>query len=89
MACAGQRFSASAAGVPSGSRASLLSPCRPLRLAFNGHRGGAAGIVGVERRKKGVPFPKQNPRAFTKANVEKLKKGQIGCYGLFKGDTWV
>ncbi len=35
-----------------------------------------------------MPFPKQTPRAYTKANVEALKKDQIGVYGLFKG-VWM
>jgi hypothetical protein len=36
-----------------------------------------------------MPFPKQTPRAFTRANIEALNKGQNGCYGLFKKGTWV
>ena len=28
-------------------------------------------------------FPKQEARAFTKANVEAIRPGQMGCYGLF------
>ncbi len=35
-----------------------------------------------------MPFPEQTPRAYTKANVEALKKDQIGVYGLFKG-VWM
>lgn len=30
-----------------------------------------------------------NPRAFTKANIEALNAGQIGCYGLYRETTWV
>jgi hypothetical protein len=36
-----------------------------------------------------MPFPKQTPRAFTRANIEALNVGQIGCYGLFKDGTWI
>ena len=36
-----------------------------------------------------MQFPKQEPRAFTKARVEKMKKGQIGCYGLSRQNVWV
>ncbi|APV49016.1 hypothetical protein BWI17_04560 [Betaproteobacteria bacterium GR16-43] len=30
-----------------------------------------------------MPFPKQNARAFTRANIEGISPGQNGCYGLF------
>ncbi len=37
-----------------------------------------------------MPFPKQTPRAFTRANVEAITPRQIGCYGLFiNGSRWV
>ncbi len=36
-----------------------------------------------------MPFPKQNPRAFTRSNVEAIKPNQMGCYGLFKEGVWV
>lgn len=36
-----------------------------------------------------MPFPNQTARAFTRANVEALTKGQNGCYGLFKQGTWI
>lgn len=29
------------------------------------------------------------PRAFTRANVEALNPNQIGCYGLYRQDAWV
>jgi hypothetical protein len=32
-----------------------------------------------------MPFPKQQPRAFTRANIEALAPGQMGCYGLCRG----
>ncbi len=36
-----------------------------------------------------MPFPKQTPKNFTKAKVEVLRTGQMGCYGLYRGDVWV
>jgi hypothetical protein len=36
-----------------------------------------------------MPFPNQTPRAFTKANIEAITPGQIGCYGLFRQGAWV
>lgn len=36
-----------------------------------------------------MPFPKQKPRALTRANVEMLYLNQIGVYGLFRKDAWV
>lgn len=36
-----------------------------------------------------MPFPQQQPRLFTRANVEALKPNQIGVYGLFKHEQWV
>lgn len=30
-----------------------------------------------------MPFPNQTARAFTRANVEAITPGQMGCYGLF------
>ena len=36
-----------------------------------------------------MPFPEQTARDFNKANVEALKPGQMGCYGLYRGDLWV
>ena len=34
-------------------------------------------------------FPKQTTRAFTKANVETITEGQMGCYGLYKPGQWI
>jgi hypothetical protein len=31
-----------------------------------------------------MPFPQQDPRPFTKADIETIKPGQNGCYGIFK-----
>jgi len=36
-----------------------------------------------------MPFPQQTPRAFTRANVEDITPGQIGCYGLYRQGVWV
>ena len=36
-----------------------------------------------------MPFPKQDPRPYTKANVEILTPGQMGVYGLFRPQQWV
>lgn len=35
-----------------------------------------------------MPFA-NNPKAYTKANIESLKTGSIGCYGLYRKDTWI
>src|SRR5262245_36419526 len=36
-----------------------------------------------------MPFPKQDGRAFTRANIELLQPNQYGVYGLFRPDAWV
>ena len=36
-----------------------------------------------------MPFPPQTPRALTKANVQLLTPGQVGCYGLFRKGQWI
>lgn len=36
-----------------------------------------------------IDFPKQTPRAFTRADVLSVTPGQIGVYGLFKSGQWV
>ena len=36
-----------------------------------------------------MPFPKQNPRRFTRANIEALNLNQKGCYGLYKMNQWI
>ncbi len=36
-----------------------------------------------------MPFPEQEPRPFTKAEIEKITPGQMGCYGLLRGDEWI
>ena len=37
-----------------------------------------------------MPFPNQTARAFTRANVEAITPGQMGCYGLFINQgVWV
>jgi hypothetical protein len=36
-----------------------------------------------------MPFPNQTARAFTKANIEAIKPGTIGVYGLFRQGAWV
>lgn len=36
-----------------------------------------------------MPFPEQTPRAFIRANVEAIRPGQMGCYGLFKQGEWI
>jgi hypothetical protein len=36
-----------------------------------------------------VPFPHQNPRPFTRQEVEGLHPGLMGCYGLFGNGVWV
>ena len=34
-------------------------------------------------------FPKQTAGVFTKANVETITEGQMGCYGLYKPSQWI
>lgn len=36
-----------------------------------------------------MPFPKQEPRPFTRENIEKITPGQKGCYGLFRENQWI
>jgi hypothetical protein len=36
-----------------------------------------------------MPFPDQQPRPFTKPEVQKLHVGQRGCYGLFNSSVWI
>lgn len=36
-----------------------------------------------------MAFPEQNPRAFTKENIQSIKPGQMGCYGIFKPGQWI
>ncbi len=36
-----------------------------------------------------MPFPKQEPKPFTRFSVLNLVEGQMGCYGLFKQNVWV
>ena len=36
-----------------------------------------------------MPFPDQTPRAFSRANIESLGTGQMGCYGLYRESVWV
>jgi hypothetical protein len=37
-----------------------------------------------------MPFPKQEGRPYTKANVESLNAGQMGCYGIYVASKeWV
>lgn len=36
-----------------------------------------------------MPFPDQTPKPYTRAQVEALRPGQMGVYGLFKTGTWV
>jgi hypothetical protein len=36
-----------------------------------------------------MPFPNQTPRAFTRANIEAIAPGQVGCYGLFNVAGWI
>lgn len=36
-----------------------------------------------------MPFPPQVPKMFTRMNVEALKRGQMGCYALFKAGEWI
>ena len=36
-----------------------------------------------------MAFPEQEPRAFTRANIEALTENQMGCYGLFRDGQWI
>ena len=36
-----------------------------------------------------MSFVQQTPRPFTRQNVESLRAGQIGVYGLFRQNCWV
>jgi hypothetical protein len=36
-----------------------------------------------------MPFVQQIPREFTRANIEAIKPGSNGVYGLFKTNQWV
>ena len=36
-----------------------------------------------------MPFPKQDPRPFTKAGIEWLGPNQNGCYGIFRSGQWI
>jgi len=36
-----------------------------------------------------MPFPQQNPRPFTKADIESLNSGQMGCYGIYRAGVWI
>lgn len=36
-----------------------------------------------------MPFPKQEPRPFTKAGIEWLAPNQNGVYGIFRNDAWI
>jgi hypothetical protein len=36
-----------------------------------------------------MPFPKQDPRPFTKEGIEWLGPNQNGVYGIFRSDAWV
>ena len=36
-----------------------------------------------------MPFPKQEPRVFDRANVERLNSNQRGVYGLFRKGQWI
>ena len=36
-----------------------------------------------------MPFPQQQSRLFTRANVEALHPNQLGVYGLFRQGVWV
>ena len=36
-----------------------------------------------------MAFPTTTGRAFTRADVEALTSGQMGCYGLFKQGHWI
>jgi len=36
-----------------------------------------------------MPFAQQTPRAFNRVNIEVIRMGQLGVYGLFKEGVWV
>ena len=36
-----------------------------------------------------MPFPKQTPREFTRANIEAMDENQMGVYGLFADGPWI
>lgn len=36
-----------------------------------------------------MPFPQQNPRAFTRPGIEALNPNQNGCYGIFRSGVWI
>lgn len=36
-----------------------------------------------------MPFPKQEGKPFTRANIEAITPDQFGVYGLYKGATWI
>jgi hypothetical protein len=36
-----------------------------------------------------MPFPKQDPRPFTKAGIEWLSPSQNGVYGIFRSEAWI
>ena len=36
-----------------------------------------------------MAFPTQDPKPYNKGRVERITGGQEGCYGLYRGDTWV
>jgi len=36
-----------------------------------------------------MPFPQQEPRLYTRADVEALSPGQLGVYGLYRAGLWV
>ncbi len=36
-----------------------------------------------------MSFPQETPREFNRTNVESIKRGQMGCYGLLRGKLWI
>jgi hypothetical protein len=58
-------------------------------------RGRLTGVTGVitsrpfGNRETLMPFPPQEPRPYTRENVEQLRPNQIGCYGIFRDDLCV
>lgn len=36
-----------------------------------------------------MPFVQQRPREFTRANIEAIRPGLNGVYGLFKTNQWI
>ncbi len=36
-----------------------------------------------------MPFPQQSARAFTKQNIEAIRPGTIGVYGLFRPNAFI